>query len=56
MTDDRMQLKTLLEKTADADFLNEMIGFAADRLMELVGPGGARPHAQRRRTREAGRA
>ena len=35
MTEDRMALQGLLEKTADADFLREMIGFAADRLMEL---------------------
>jgi transposase-like protein len=35
MTDDRMQLQSLLGKTADTDFLNEMIGFAANRLMEL---------------------
>ena len=35
MTGDRMALQGLLEKTADADFLREMIGFAAGRLMEL---------------------
>ena len=39
MTDARMQLKALLEKTADADLLNEMIGFAANRLMELEADG-----------------
>jgi hypothetical protein len=35
MTDDRIALCTLLEKSADADLLREMIGFAAERLMEL---------------------
>ncbi len=35
MTDERMALKALLEKTSDADLLNEMIGFAANRLMAL---------------------
>ena len=35
MTDDRMTLQTLFEKTSDADLLREMIGFAADRLMAL---------------------
>ena len=39
MTEDRMQLQSLLEKTADTDFLNEIIGFAANRLMELEADG-----------------
>ena len=35
MTEDKIDLRELLEKSADADLLREMIGFAAQRLMEL---------------------
>ena len=35
MTDDKIALCALLEKGSDATFLRGMIGFAADRLMQL---------------------
>src|SRR5271165_834271 len=39
MTDDMMALRALLEKGSDASLLREMIGFAAQRLMELETEG-----------------
>jgi putative transposase len=35
MTNDKIALRELLEKGSDATFLREMIGFAAERLMQL---------------------
>ena len=35
MTDEMMSLRALLEKSWDAELLREMVGFAAQRLMEL---------------------
>lgn len=34
MTEDRMALLELIEKRADTDLVREMLGFAAERLME----------------------
>ena len=53
MTDERMALAELLEKGSDRDLLREMIGFVAQRLMDvdvdgLVGAG----HGERAEGRE----
>jgi putative transposase len=47
MTAESMNLQDLLEKTTDPDFLRHMIGFTAQRLMELevAGRTGAAPGA-----------
>jgi transposase-like protein len=56
MTDDKITLRALLEKGSDATFLREMIGFAAQRLMELesealCGAGHGERSAERRNQR-----
>jgi putative transposase len=52
MTDEMMNLQNLLGKSADADLLREMIGFAAQRLMDLeveglTGAGHGERNAER---------
>src|SRR5471032_331442 len=56
MTEDKIALRALLEKGSDATFLREMIGFAAQRLMELesealCGAGHGERSADRRNQR-----
>jgi transposase-like protein len=52
MTDEMMNLRSLVEKSPDADLLREMIGFASQRLMELevgalTGAGYGEKNAER---------
>ena len=35
MTDEKMALLELIEKSADTDLIREMLGFAAERMMDL---------------------
>ncbi len=56
MTEDKIALRALLEKGSDATFLREMIGFAAERLMQLeteglCGAGPGERTAERRNQR-----
>ena len=43
MTSDTMNLQELLEKTTDADFLRDMIGYTAQRLMDVDALYGDEP-------------
>ena len=48
MTNDMMNLRALMEKSPDADFLREMIGYAAQRLMDLeVGERTGAAHGEK---------
>jgi len=56
MTDEMMNLRLLVEKSADSDLLREMIGFTAQRLMEMeVGQVTGAAHGEKNPMRLAQR-